>query len=120
MSSPAYNDGTVQYGTRVLTINSVAYVADNISLSRPTTIIERTDNIGEPSGSVGVNKFVTFTATLQIASGSTAEPQNGQTTSPITFDTLIGAETFYVHSVNRAESKDAEKKFNATFIKKYN
>lgn len=120
MPSPAYNDGTVQYGSRILTINAIAYVADNISVTRPTKAIDRTSEIGEPSGSVGVKDFETMSATVQIASGSTAEPLIGNTTSAITFDATIGAETFFVTSVARAESKDAEKKFNLTFKKKYN
>lgn len=120
MPSPAYNDGTVQYGCRVLTINGNPYVADNLSINRPTKAIDRTNEIGEPSGSVGVADFVTGSAQIQLASGSTVEPIIGNTTSAITLDAAIGAETFYVTSVSRAESKESEKKFNITLKKKYN
>lgn len=119
MPSPQYNDGTVQYGSRVFTINSVAYVADNISVNRPTKEIERTNQIGEPSGSVGVAGFVSGSATLQLASGATVEPTAGQTFA-VTFDSGIGAETFFVTSPSRAETKDGEIKLNITFKKKYN
>lgn len=119
MASPQWNDGTVQYASRVLTINGVAYVADNITVNRPTKKIERTNEIGEPSGSVGVAGFVTGSATLQKASSSTAEPQGGYTFA-VTFDATIGAETFFVSSPGRTENKDAELKFNVTFEKKYN
>lgn len=119
--SALHNDGTVQYASRVLSINSVNYVADNITVNRPVKRILRTNELGEPSGSVGVADFVTGSATLQLASGSTAEPQSGSTyTFTVTFDTAIGAETFYVSGVDRSENKDAEKKINIQFIKKYN
>lgn len=119
MASPQYNDGTVQYGSRVLTINAIAYVADNITVNRPTKEIDRTNEIGEPSGSVGVAGFVTGSATLQLASGSTAEPQGGNTFA-VTFDATIGAETFYITSPGRSEGQATEKKINVTFKKKYN
>ena len=114
-----FNDGTVQYGSRVLTINAVAYVADNISVNRPSKTIKRTNELGEPSGSVGVPDFVEGSATLQLATGSTVEPPAGQTFAA-TFDSVIGAETFFVMSPGRVEQKDSEKKINITFIKKYN
>lgn len=117
--SAQYNDGTVQYGSRVLTINAVTYVADNISVTRPTKEIERSNEIGEPSGSVGVPGFVNGSATLQLASGSTAEPQGGMTFT-VTFDSAIGAETFYVTGPGRVENKEGEKKINITFKKKIN
>lgn len=119
MPSPQFNDGTVQYGSRVLTIGGVAYVADNITVNRPTKPIERTNEIGEPSGSVGVAGFVTGSATIQLASSSTVEPAGGATFT-VTFDGTIGAETFYTTSPARTENKDAEKKINITFTKKYN
>ena len=73
-----FNDGTVQYGSRVWLIKQAngtttrdTFVADNISVNRPTKAIKRTQELGEPSGSVGVADFVEGSATLQIASGST-------------------------------------------------
>lgn len=114
-----FNDGTVQYASRVLTIASVPFVADNISVNRPSKSIKRTNELGEPSGSVGVADFVEGSATLQLATGSVAEPQAGQTFT-ITFDATIGSETFYIMSPGRVEQKDSEKKINVTFIKKYN
>jgi hypothetical protein len=113
-----YNDGTVAYGSRVITINSVAFVADNINVTRPTKAVDRTNELGEPSGSVGIADFVTMTAQLQLAD-TLVEPENGQTTAALTFDTSIGAETFFVTSVGRAEVKDGETKVNVSFKKKY-
>lgn len=113
-----YNDGTVQYGSRVLTFNSVAYVADNINVNRPTKAIDRTQQLGEPSGSVGIADFATLSATLQLAADATAEPQCGMLSAAVTFDATIGAEQFYLTNVGRAEVKDGEKKINVTAKKK--
>jgi len=113
------NDGTVQYGSRVLTINGVDYVADNCEVTRPSKTIERTNEIGEPSGQVSYEGFVTGSATLQLATGSTAIPVQGLEFST-TWVASIGPETFYIDSVTQPESKDAEKKVNVTFRKKYN
>lgn len=110
----SYNDGTVQYGSRVVTINAVAYVADNIEITRPTNIIERTQEAGEPSGWVAVPGFPTGTATLQLASGATVIPTLGLTFST---DFGAGAETWAIVEVGQPEAKDAEKKVNITFRK---
>lgn len=132
MPSPAYNDGTVQYGSRIWIIRDfdavtlyATCVADNISVNRSTKAVDRTNEIGEPSGSVGVAEFITGSAQLQLASSSTKEPLCGQliicnTTVNAQIDATIGNETFFITSVARAESKESEKKWNITFKKKYN
>ena len=113
------NDGTIPYGSRVLSIAAVSYVADNIEVQRPSKTIERTNEIDEPSGQVSYAGFVTGTATLQLATTSTAQPAAGAEFSA-TFDSGIGSETFYVTDVGRSESKESEKKVNISFRKKYN
>lgn len=113
------NDGTVQYGSRVLTINAVAYVADNINVNRPGKTIERTNELDEPSGQVSYSGFVTGSATIQLATSATAIPVQGLTFST-TFVTSIGSETFYIESVDQPEEKAGEKKVNINFRKQYN
>jgi hypothetical protein len=117
--SAAYNDGTIPYGSRVLTINTVTYIANNIRISRPTKVIRRTNELDEPTGSVGIKDFVTGSAELQLATSSTAEPPQGQTFA-VTFDATIGSETFLIKDVDRPEEKGSDKKVNITFVKKYN
>lgn len=133
--SATYNDGTVQYGARTWVVHHYpesvetargTYDCDNISINRPTKSIDRTNQLGEPTGSVGIADFVTGTATFQLASSSTAEPRNGdkiicdgEAGHNANIDSGIGDETFYITSVSRAESKDAEKKFNVSFKKAY-
>src|SRR5262245_21938142 len=114
---PLSNDGTIPYGTRVLTINSVTYVAEQIEVRRPTFTIERRNQLNQPSGQVIDDDFVTGTATLQLATGSTAIPTNGQT-----FATTFAAaeETFIISEVGQPEEQGAEKKVTISFRKKYN
>lgn len=137
MSAPSWNDNTVQYGSRIWFVSNHGspntafdtYVADNITVNRPTNIVRRTDQIGEPSGSVGINGFVEGNCTLQLSSGSTKEPTPGldiactggaiANVSNVVLDSTIGTETFVISSVSRAEVKDAEKKFHVNFIKRY-
>ncbi len=129
MPSPSYNDGTVKYGSQVIAVTTDgstswgSYVADNISVNRPAKVIERTNQIGEPSGSVGIKQFETGSATFQCAVPTTTkEPLLGhQFTATLDSATSgIGAETFFITGVSEAFVKDAEFKWNVTFIKKYN
>jgi hypothetical protein len=117
--SEKWNDGAIPYGSRVVTISTVTYVANNIRVRRPTKQIKRTNELDEPSGSVGVEDFVEGSAELQLATSSTAEPQNGMTFD-LTLDATIGEETFILSEVERPEEKSADKKLNVNFIKQYN
>lgn len=112
------NDGAIPYGSRDLSINSKTYVADNIEVTRPTKVIERTNSTDEPSGQVIYANFVTGTATLQLA-GNTDKPQLGNTFTE-TFDSTIGAETFYISETGLPEAKGEDRKVSVQFRKKYN
>lgn len=117
------NDSSVQYGSRVLTIGSadggaggVAYVADNITIERGAKTIERTNEIDEPSGQVSYPTFVSGSATLQLASGSTVVPQQGYEFAS-TFITALGSEEFYIETISQPFTKDGETKVNINFRK---
>lgn len=114
---PINNDGSVQYGSRVINLGSASYIADNIEVTRPSTIIERTNEVGEPNGQVAIAGFVTGSATLQLASGSATIPALG---AEFAESFGAGSETFFVSEVSQPESKDGEKKVNVSFRKKYN
>lgn len=141
--SALYNDGTVQYGSRAWYIlqsdgtslrDADPYVMDNITINRATKSIDRTNQLGEPSGSVGIADFVTGSATAQLGDGTMQEPRLGdrifctEVLNPVPASGLnvqldtggVGiAERFYITSVTRNETRDAEKKFNLTFKKQY-
>ena len=131
------NDSTVQYGSLVLSIGTVAagnpptltggvsYVADNITVNHPSKTIERTNEIDEPSGQVSYIGFVTGSATIQLATGSIAPPTLGKGFKLTVFDTNADGdvtateddEWFYIDSVDQPHDKAGEKKVNITFRK---
>lgn len=117
--SAAINDGSIPYGSQVLTINAVTYVAESITLSEPTNVIERMNELGEPSGQVLVNQFNTGSATLQLASTSTAHPANGMT---FTADLQKAGsnQTYIVSEVSPQLGQQAAKTVNISFRQKIN
>ncbi len=112
------NDGGLVFGSQVVTIDSVAYVAENISIDAPSTIIEQKDEYGVPSGQVIVEGFVTGTATLQIASSATALPAIGDAFQITTVGGV--AVYFLISQVGQSFSQDAETKVNVSFRKRIN
>lgn len=121
------NDTTIPYGSKVLTVGSASggaggttYVAENISLSQPSGLILRKNEIGEPSGQVAYNNDVRqFTCTLQLATASTVPPSKGWETT-VTFDATTGAEVFFIHELGSQFGQEEETKVSATFRKKIN
>jgi hypothetical protein len=121
------NDGSVFYGSKVLTVGVAAggvggttYVADNLDVTRATASILRTNELGEPSGRVVYKNDVdTFTCTLQLASSATIPPTIGWETT-VTFDATNGAEIWYLDKLGETFSKDGEVKCSCTFVEKLN
>jgi hypothetical protein len=119
------NDGTIPYGSKVLTVGSsgggsggTTYVADNIELTRSTGAILRTNELGEPSGRVLYKNDVdSFTCTLQLSTTSTVPPSLGWETT-VTFDATSGAEIWYLDKLGSSFTKDGETKVSATFVDK--
>jgi hypothetical protein len=130
------NDGTVQYGSKVISLGTlvpgtpatissgVSFVADDISIDRPSKTVERTTELDEPSGQVSYLGFVTGSATLQLATASTIPPIHGKHFLLTVFDTDgdgdLDLEVFYVDSVSQPFTKDGETKVPVTFRKCYN
>ena len=114
-----WNDGTMVYGSTTLSINSVTYVAENVTITRAATVIEQRNELNEPSKSVGVADWVKGTATLQCAAAATAEPLAGLTFSK-NWGGGTGTENFIVTECGRALSQGEAVKFSVSFIKAYN
>ena len=111
------NDGTVPYGSRVLNINSRNYVATDIELTRTVEVIERFNEVGEPSGQVLIPRWVTGTATLQLSGSVPILPAQGGTFSA----SFSGSsENFMVSELTQPESQLADKVVRITFRKTYN
>ena len=131
------NDGTVQYGSMVLSIGTlvagspptitggttVSYVADNVEISRPGKTIERTNELDEPSGQISYAGFVTGSATLQLATSAILAPGLGKGFTLSVYDTdasgAVDAEFFFIDSISTPFAKDGERKVNITFRKIY-
>jgi hypothetical protein len=115
----SWNDGTMVYGSTTLSINSVTYIAENVTITRGTTVIEQRNENNEPSKSVGVPDWVKGNGTLQCAAAATAEPLPGLTFSK-NWGGGTGTENFIVTECGRALSQGEAVKFSVSFIKAYN
>ena len=114
------NDGTVPYGSRILNITGSGaglYIAEDIEITRTVEIIERYNEVGEPSGQVFIPRWVTGTATLQL-SGSNPQVPFGGSTFGTTFSG--SAEVFIIGEVSQPEAQATDKKVRITFRKKIN
>ena len=113
-----YNDGSVPYGSQVVTIGSTAYVAEQINITDPSSIIERMDELGNPSGQVIIGGFVNGTAVLQLATTGTTLPTMGGTFTL----TRAGTTATYgcvLSEIGEALSQTEAKKVNISFRRRY-
>lgn len=108
--SDILNDGSVVAGSRDLTIGAVVYATDDFKYDTNTNAILRTDKNQVPSGRKVTRGETTGTATLQLATTSTALP--GLLAQ---FTETEGVH--YITHVGRAETKGGETKVPITFAK---
>lgn len=78
----AYVDNQVPFGSRTellmrAGVSQGTYIFENINLKRPSKVIERPDEIGEPNGFVAVRGFQTGTAVVQIPTADSEFPRVG-------------------------------------------
>ena len=108
-------DGTQAFGIpdSPLTINAVTYIAEEISITSGTTVVEIKDPNGVPIGQTLIPENLTGTARLQLATSSTARPARG-----LTF-TLEGA-TWYLTEVGASKTQGAYQAVPITFRLKIN
>jgi hypothetical protein len=73
------SDGTQSFGIveSPVTINSVTYIAESLTITFGSTRVDLNDSNGEPVGSTTVPARVEVSATLQYAASSTANPLIG-------------------------------------------
>lgn len=118
-------DGQMCYGSRVLTINGLPFIANNIRIARPSTEAQDKTIKGNPGRRRETADIPDFSAELQLATQTTAYPQFGDTFHD-TFDSNYGDETFVLRPVPHAEDNGegnirvvnitAKKKINAAAI----
>lgn len=110
MAYTPFQDGTQVFGIpdSPVTINSVAFIAEDINISKPSQVVEIADPDGIPTGQVIIPKVITGTCKLQLADDSVSPPSIGQT-----FD-LQGA-TWYVSEVGQVYTQAAYAFVNVSF-----
>lgn len=112
MPIPYLTTANLPYGSRVLTINSIGYIANNFSTSQGLNVIERMDQNGAPNGAVGIQTARTGSAQLQMALSTTTFPTAG-----LSFTVSIDAATvtFFLTSVGRPEEAQSFKVADISF-----
>lgn len=109
------SDGTLAYGTgSAITINSVAYIAEDIDVRYPTNWIVTKNSLGVPNKQVGIADIPTGTATLQLLASSTAQPPLLGATFTMTPAGGV-ATLWWVTEVGAKQVSDGETKFNIAF-----
>lgn len=94
-------DGSMAYGSPVVTINGTAYQLNNINVERPETKALDRDGSGRPQRQRWTADVATLTAEAQYATSATALPIFGQTFT-LTVDPAYGSELWCVMPQNYA------------------
>lgn len=126
-TNPQFNDGAIPFGSRLETFNRLVgspsgslgiYILENIAITRGTKLVQRQDQIGGPTGTVGIPMHVTGSATAQLATTTTTFLRNGDWFTD-TFDTALGPEYFYIYNVKHDETQEGVWKQSFDFVKTY-
>lgn len=116
MAYTPFQDGTQAFAIpdSPITVSSVAYIAENIQIRYPSTIAEIRDPNAIPTGQAVIPDFITLTAKLQLATGSTVRPIVGSTFT-LQGDTWINSEIGHQYSQGQYQYVDitARRKINA-------
>ncbi len=73
-----HSDGSLQFGSQIVTISTVAFVAEEISYEKGSTPLVRNNQYGIPQAEVLKEDIGTGSATLQLPTSTTAAPTIGQ------------------------------------------
>ena len=113
------SDGTQSFGIEVspVTINSVDYVAEDFNATYAGNRVDINDSNGEPLGSTTVPQRVEFSATLQYATASTANPTIGQ---EMVLASGRNATTYVLTEVGDAQTQGDYAKCSVSGYKKIN
>ena len=117
MSLP-FVDNSVAYGSSRAVTNAGTLVAENITLSFTTTLIERKDQLGAPSGFVLVKGQPTGSCTLQIPTNASTYPQVGDTITSFSDITVTAAGThpWAISQVGQAYEQGGIWKVNVNLV----
>lgn len=101
-----YNPQSFPTGCPVLTINSVTYKTNNLTVNTPSQKTNITDEAGAPLGTIMQVDFVTLTAELQLATSSTVVPTRAADSATTgTFVHPLAGATWAIESVSEPHEK---------------
>lgn len=112
MPIPYLSAASLPYGTRVVTFGTTGYIANSFTTSQSLNVIERQDTLGAPNGAIGIRQPITGSASLQLASTSTAIPDAGDEFSATIDSTAI---TFFVTERSLPEEQAGFKTVDISF-----
>lgn len=112
MAIPYLTSATLPYGSRVVTVASIGYIANSFTTSQPLNVIERQNELGAPNGAVGIRQPITGSASLQLASTATAIPASGDEFSASIAGTAI---TFFITDRGLPEEQAGFKTVDISF-----
>lgn len=115
MAYTPFQDGTQVFGIpdSPVTINSVTYIAEDIQLQYPQSVVEIKEQNGVPIGQTLIPQVITGSAKLQLASSSTAIPARNQVIE-------LQGQDFILENVSAAYTQGAYAYVNITFRQKLN
>lgn len=112
MAIPYLTTATLPYGTRVVTINAVGYIANSWTTTQSLNVIDRQDTLGAPNGAIGIRTPITGSTTLQLATTSTTYPSAGDEFSSTDAGTAI---TFFITDRTAPEEQQGFKTVDISF-----
>ena len=112
----SFQDGLQPYGTFVMTIGSLGFVAESASLNTPAQVVETKNQIGEPNGLIGIPGFVSGSASVQLATTSYPIPTLGALFTYAFFSGTVC--TYMISNVGHALSQSDVIKINVEFRKR--
>jgi len=120
MPDPAgtHSDGSLQFGTQIVTIGAVGFVAEDIDYEQGTKPLVRTNQYGVPQAEVLIDEIGTGSCTLQLPAADTTPPAIGGAFTLI--DLGGGSLSMKVSKVGRMSKVDDLKKLKIEFRDKMN
>lgn len=112
MAIPYLTTASLPYGTRVVTIAAVGYIANSFSTSSSLNVIERQDTLGAPNGAIGIRQAITGSTSLQLALSSTVIPDPGDEFSATIDGSAI---TFFITERSLPEEQAGFKTVDISF-----
>lgn len=113
------SDGTQAFGLEdsPVTINSVTYILESATYTQTSTRADVNSSDGEPLGSTVIPGRIEGSATLQLATATTAVPAIGQT---FTIASGRNDGTYVLTDVGESQSQGEYVKVNISFYKQLN